>query len=802
MSSATPKKPATPAASNGVPRRPSANPTPTAASNNGNNPNAPSRSPSRMAPQASLASSGTATGVNRTRSIRNGAPVSARAAARKPQGETDVAAEDAKAEMQAEMDELHERLQHAEQVVADSQKQASYLQMKLEEALKDQSTLEESVHEQTERIEELENERKENLRAKREFEQIYEAERVAAMKEREEAGRKEEEMQHTMQRMMKERGDMRIAGLEDGHGHGHRPSVSRNSSFRSSTTSPNPMESGGGQFAPPSSLQRSDSRSSSKLVMQKDKIIEGLRLELAEAQIKLVEVENMGGGRLQQLQKETMDIKMQNARLMEENESFQLLLSEKTLNGDFAVHSDLLHPRPPSNAGSRPPSRHPNAVGATLADELASDADSMVDGVGYGDEQTRKLQAEVNSTKDQNKALTLYINNIISRLLQHDQFEAILDKTPDMLAGPGAASVRYAAAASAVPASADTEKELPPPPPPREKEDKSAEVVEEQQAQPPVGFLQRAKSVMGGRRPRPTSYAVSSSDQEKLQQQLKSDEPRTAHEKLQHQLRADEPPRGAHENPDTAPRIPINRSNSSRGSSAHRRANSEWPATAASSVVGSMYRGSSPALQGPVSPGLSSPVGRNGGFFAQPLPLGSRVPSVGAAAVVPTIPEDGGAGAAAGVGGKENEAPGYHFLAQRDSKVPAMASHRSSVISNSGGGGMLDINSGGDADTSGPADHHASSSSGPSSPPRSTTSSGERDTRSGGAVMMGSKPRPLRLVQEAAAGQDDATRKAANRGSWFGWMNKGAAAGQLPGPGGRSVSGGGGGGTAEGGVGQ
>ena len=38
--------------------------------------------------------------------------------------------------------------------------------------------------------------------------------------------------------------------------------------------------------------------------------------------------------------------------------------------------------------------------------------------------------------------------------------------------------------------------------------------------------------------------------------------------------------------------------------------------------------------------------------------------------------------------------------------------------------------------------------------------------------MMGSKPRPLRLVQGAKE-EDEKAKKAANRGSWFGWMNKG-----------------------------
>lgn len=62
---------------------------------------------------------------------------------------------------------------------------------------------------------------------------------------------------------------------------------------------------------------------------------------------------------------------------------------------------------------------------------------------------------------------------------------------------------------------------------------------------------------------------------------------------------------------------------------------------------------------------------------------------------------------------------------------------------------------------------------------------------------MGSKPRPLRLVQ--GAHEDDKAKKAANRGSWFGWMNKGGDAPAAPAVGGvgsrfsmygRSVSGG------------
>lgn len=615
-----------------------------------------------------------------------GTPVSARAAARKP-ATTNEADNDAKAEMQVKMEELQEQLRQAEENSAEVQKQAAVLQVKLDDALKETSMMEEHMHEHTERINDLENEKKESLRARREMEQIYESERAAFMKEREETQSKEEEMQASMQRMKETLAQREMrAGLDDSS----KPNLSRNSSFRNSmSSSPNPDA---GQFAP-SSMQRSDSRgsdsrNSSRLVMQKDKVIEGLRLELAEAQIKLVEVENMGGGRLQKVETEMYDIKVQNARLMEENESFQLLLSEKTLNGDFS-NSEFL--RPQSNAGSRPSSRR--EPGNSLADELEGEDEGEVS------EDTRKLQAELAAAKDQNKALTLYINNIISRLLQHDQFEQILDKTPDIMAGPAAASTRFQP-------KANTEKELPPPPPEKDEE--------------PVGLLQRAKSVMGGgKKPRPQSQIITPSQAPKL------DEPR------------------ATENPETAPRVPLTERRSASGG--HRRANSEW---APASVVNNMYRGPSPGTMAPGSPGLSSPTQRPVSYFSAPQPLstrmtpGSRVPSGNN---VPTIDEDSA------------PADTENALGLAPTSAPNL--NRNSIPSNPS-----------------PDPHEeGQDASNPSSPPRSVTSSGDRESRAGGgAVMMGSKMRPLRLVKEAET-QDDEAKKKANRGSWFGWMNKGGA---------------------------
>ena len=689
---------------------------------------------------SSSSSTGGATapnGISRTRSVRTGTPVSARAAVRKPApassssssavSAADAAAEaDAKAEMQARIDELQERLQQVELAHGEAQKQAAVLQVKLDEARHEQGLLEESVHEHTERINDLEGEKKESLRARREMEQIYESERAAALREKEEAATREEELQSALQRMKETLAQREMrAGLDDER----KPHLSRQSSTyaRSSNPSPNP-EAFDRQFAPPS-VERSDSssRSSSKLVLQKDKLIESLRLELAEAQIKLVEMENMGGGRMQELQRQMYEIKMQNARLMEENESFQLLLSEKTLNGDFL--------RPPSTSGSRPPSRPDDSavpVGTTLADELDSQED------GEGGEEVRRLQAEVNGMKDQNKALTLYINNIISRLLQHEQFEQILDKTPDLMAGPGAASRRYAESG------VDKEKDLPPPPP--EKDGQSGE-------DGATGFLQRARSVMGGTRPKRPQSQIIGSDYKPLPIPGRT---------------GDEPVRLT-ENPQTAPSVPLGRSTSVRGPGGHghghRRANSEWPAA---SLVTNMYRGGAGPAISPLSPGLSSPTRGNSFFGPQAAAAAAAARAASGSTTVTTISEtiDGT--------GKENGAPQQ----QRDSKLSDDAASRR--IS-----GEVD----------GTAPHPPLHPHPPASPPHSTTSSnldrGDASKPGSGAIMMGSRMRPLRLVQEnggIADADEAAARKAANRGSWFGWMNKGLPIPGLPGSSGNSTN--------------
>ena len=118
-------------------------------------------------------------------------------------------------------------------------------------------------------------------------------------------------------------------------------------------------------------------------------------------------MEHIGDGRLQELEKSLLESRMANARLMEDNESFQLLLGEKTLKGDFTTSETVATCEIP--------------IVGSLADELES--------AGLDNEQSeaiRKLEAENKSVQEENKALTLYIDRIIGRLLQHEGLEHII----------------------------------------------------------------------------------------------------------------------------------------------------------------------------------------------------------------------------------------------------------------------------------------------------------------------------------------------------------------------------------------
>ncbi len=293
-------------------------------------------------------------------------------------------------------------------------------------------------------------------------------------------------------------------------------------------------------------------------------MIEDLRLELAEAEIKLAQMENAGGGRIHELERQLLEIKVANARLMEETESYQLLLSEKTLKGDFSTndmwrtHSSVIDQSPPRNKQS-----------SSLADELSEAAEAEQ---GDEDERVKRLEAENASLKEEKKALSLYIEKIIERILKHQGgFETILSNTDE--------DDESSSRRSKPP---NKDKDLPPPPP----KDNTAQ----QQT-----LLQRASSVV--RRQRPQSMMPTTQST-----QVPTSNPTV------------------NENPATAPSIPLKRTQSNRMSIATNRRSGADLNPAAATVVGNMYRGGDNM---PASPGAAS---QRNSFFAFPRTPSGNIP--------------------------------------------------------------------------------------------------------------------------------------------------------------------------------
>lgn len=547
--------------------------------------------------------------------------------------------EDEKATNAQLMADLEERLQRSEQASEQYRKQLEVMQTRLDEATNEQTASEEKEFAQRTELDKLRAELREAARQNRESETSHESEKRMLLQDRENQATRELELQSTIARMNE---TLRNKGIE-------RSNANRAGMF---TICQEDI-----QLTAIANLSEQEDTAPDLSAMhlnalkEKDQIIENMRIELAELSIQATQQSHMGDGRLQQLESDLVDTKMLNARLVEENESFQMLLSEKTLKGHFA------------------PEHHEEDTSGlnTLAEELESAGDD----IEGQPEAVKKMEAENKQLRDQNKALTLYIDKIIGRLLSNPELEhLVLDNAVE-----------------------DPEMRPPPPPKTTSKALPAPPAGADDAAQSGVGgFLQRARSVVQrgpvARPSRPESMVQTAST--------------------------------AHENPETAPRIPLNRG--------HRRARSDQAQqennAGAAAVVQQMTRSStfrSPS-SGPLSPGLSatSPQPSTNSkqtYFPSPGQSQSGPASRAPSATMQTT------------GSSRNSVASDGSLQHERSSVTDASSVQ---ISNAHGPG-------------------------PAIP---------------GAVMKQNQMRPLRLVNQVK--DEEEAQKKANRGSWMGWFNRGA----------------------------
>ncbi|KAI7870460.1 hypothetical protein BDF14DRAFT_95878 [Spinellus fusiger] len=123
--------------------------------------------------------------------------------------------------------------------------------------------------------------------------------------------------------------------------------------------------------------------------------------------------------RIAGLEEEISGVKELNASLMEDNESYQMLLHERTLTGEMFMN---VHPTQ---------QEHPFVPSPT---SLAAELNKVGEGQWESDLSIRKLTEEVKALQEANKALALYMNKILLKIIDHQLLDVLnIDEAPPVV---------------------------------------------------------------------------------------------------------------------------------------------------------------------------------------------------------------------------------------------------------------------------------------------------------------------------------------------------------------------------------
>jgi hypothetical protein len=206
-----------------------------------------------------------------------------------------------------------------------------------------------------------------------------------------------------------------------------------------------------------------DSDKKDAMLKEYEEQISTLRLENLEVHLKATGANQTHDIQIEALERELTDIKMKMARLTEDNESYQVLLHEKTIKGDFSVPT----PRPVNLA---------EELGSFDEEDEEEEDEDKTEAFKKMEKRCKKTEVELKAVQEREKALTLYVDRILVRILSVEGFENFFVTDAEMSGKP---------ALPAKPAPvAGSDKALPAPP----DQDSSSQSTTS-------GFLQRAKSV-------------------------------------------------------------------------------------------------------------------------------------------------------------------------------------------------------------------------------------------------------------------------------------------------------------------
>ncbi|GAN05026.1 hypothetical protein MAM1_0080c04494 [Mucor ambiguus] len=165
-----------------------------------------------------------------------------------------------------------------------------------------------------------------------------------------------------------------------------------------------------------------------RTIKAQDKMIFDLKNEVEKLKSVIQEQQNESQTQslhASHLQHEIVSIKEVNRGLMEENESYQILLHEKTINGEFMMNPIMQVEDNPAMKESI--STSSNNQGLNLAAELASSIpDWNNQKESESDRTIQKLNEEIKTLQDTNRALQLYMNKILMKIINNKQLEDVL----------------------------------------------------------------------------------------------------------------------------------------------------------------------------------------------------------------------------------------------------------------------------------------------------------------------------------------------------------------------------------------
>ncbi|KAI8332930.1 hypothetical protein BC941DRAFT_381077 [Chlamydoabsidia padenii] len=169
-----------------------------------------------------------------------------------------------------------------------------------------------------------------------------------------------------------------------------------------------------------------ESKIAQRTIKAQDKLILDLKAELEQHKSVVQDRDGQAQRqslRIQHLEHEIANVKQVNQSLMEDNESYQILLHEKTISGEFMMNPILQVETKNTSIDSN----KNTGGGLNLAAELnlANDFEATQK-ANQVDMTVQKLNDEVKILQDTNRALQLYMNKILMKIIDNKQLEDVL----------------------------------------------------------------------------------------------------------------------------------------------------------------------------------------------------------------------------------------------------------------------------------------------------------------------------------------------------------------------------------------